>query len=97
MEAHAAWALSTRVHRGGGFTKDYLYLQGLREVYGLWQSGGDLRPLLIGKCSIEVYDTLQELMGRGVFAAPRHMPIPFLHPTPEANDPIFGYIMRGIR
>ncbi|MEY5043817.1 MAG: hypothetical protein RJA19_1044 [Bacteroidota bacterium] len=97
MEAHAAWALTTRVQRGGGFTKDYLYLQGLREVFGMWRGGEDLRPLLIGKCSIEVYDSLRELLDRGVLQAPKHLPLPLLTPTPEHNDPIFDYIMRGLR
>jgi len=28
-----AFAITLRVHRGGGFTKDHLYLSGLQKVY----------------------------------------------------------------
>ena len=97
MEANSAFTLTTRVYRGGGLTKDYLYLQGLREVFDLYRNGGDLRPLLMGKCSIEVYDTLEEMMERGLLNPPKHMPIPLTHPQTEKNHPVFDYIVKGIR
>lgn len=97
MEAYAAFSLTTRVFRGGGLTKDYLYLQGLREVFELWRNGDDLSPLLLGKCSMEFYDTLQELTQRGILKAPKYMPLPFTNPSPEQNDPLFDYIVTGIR
>lgn len=97
MEANEAFNLTTRVYRGGGLTKDYLYLQGLREVFELYRKGEDLRPLLIGKCSIEFYDTLQEMMHRGILHAPTYLPIPYTHPSTELNHPVFDYIVKGIR
>lgn len=97
MEANEAFVLATRVYRGGGLTKDYLYLQGLREVFELYRKGEDLRPLLMGKCSIECYDTLQEMMQRGLLNAPRHMPVSYTSPSTEENHPVFDYIVKGIR
>lgn len=97
MEANAAFSLTTRVYRGGGLTKDYLYLQGLREAFELWRNGQDLSPLLIGKCSMEFYDTLQEMVQRGLLLPPKYMPMPFTNPSTEQNNPLFDYIVTGIR
>ena len=33
LEREQAFYISLRVHRGGGFTKDYLYLTGLKKIY----------------------------------------------------------------
>ena len=97
MPAMDAFNLTTRVFRGGGLTKDYLYLQGLREVFGLWREQADLSPLLIGKCSMAYYDTLEEMMQRGMLHPPKYVPLPFQEPSPERNDPIFEYIVSGIK
>ena len=56
-----------------------------------------MRPLLIGKCSIEFYDTLQEMMHRGILNAPTYLPIPYTNPSTELNHPVFDYIVKGIR
>ncbi|NNE54994.1 MAG: DUF1704 domain-containing protein, partial [Flavobacteriales bacterium] len=37
-----AYYITTRVFRGGGFTKDYLYLRGFRDVHKFWKAGHDL-------------------------------------------------------
>jgi hypothetical protein len=53
-----------RVHRGGGFTKDYLYLTGLKKIYDYYHSGQDLDILLTGKVNLEhknAIETLQQL------------------------------------
>lgn len=97
MPAMDAFNLTTRVFRGGGLTKDYLYLQGLREVFGLWREQADLSPLLIGKCSMAYYDTLEEMMQRGMLHQPKYVPLPFREPSPERNNPIFEYIVSGIK
>jgi uncharacterized protein (TIGR02421 family) len=48
-----AFAITLRVHRGGGFTKDYLYLTGLKKIYDYHKDGKDLNLLLTGKVSIK--------------------------------------------
>jgi uncharacterized protein (TIGR02421 family) len=97
LAAEAAFGLAARVHRGGGLTKDYLYLQGLREVFAMWRRGADLSPLLAGKCSMEYYAELSDLLARGVLEAPRLRPIPLDAPSTGLNGPIFDYIVSGIR
>lgn len=61
-----AFSITQRVHRGGGFTKDHLYLRGLKRIYKYAKSGGDLDPLLIGKMSLEYIDTVRKLQNLGL-------------------------------
>ena len=44
-----AFAITLRVHRGGGFTKDWLYLSGLQKIFNYAEAGNDLNILLSGK------------------------------------------------
>jgi len=97
MKPDDAWTLTTRVYRGGGFTKDHLYLQGFREVVELWKSGADLSPLLIGKTSMTHYELLHELMQRGVLDAPTYRTMPIMMPHTDKNHPVFEYIVQGIQ
>ncbi|MGB1384723.1 MAG: tyrosine/phenylalanine carboxypeptidase domain-containing protein [Flavobacteriales bacterium] len=97
MKPDDAWTLTTRVYRGGGFTKDHLYLQGFREVLSLWESGADLSPLLIGKTTMGHYESLSELIQRSVLDAPTYRTMPIMIPQIEKNDLIFEYIVKGIQ
>ncbi len=56
-----AFNTTLRVHRGGGFTKDALYLSGLQKIYQRNSKKIALEPLLMGKCSIEYEDTVKSL------------------------------------
>ncbi len=64
-----AFTVSVRVHRGGGFTKDYLYLTGLKKIYNHHKSGNDLSPLLTGKVTLEYKNSIEYLISNG-FARP---------------------------
>jgi uncharacterized protein (TIGR02421 family) len=57
-----AFHITVRSHRGGGFTKDYLYLSGLKKVFDYFQEGKDLSLLLTGKVSLEHVETIQYLI-----------------------------------
>lgn len=59
-----AFTIVTRVFRGGGFTKDYLYLSGFVKILKMWKSNDSLTPLLVGKTSLEFYDTIEEMINR---------------------------------
>lgn len=48
-----AYTISLRAHRGGGFTKDHLYLTGLKKIYDHYQATKNLDNLLAGKVSLE--------------------------------------------
>jgi len=67
-----AFYLSARVFRGGGFTKDYLYLSGFSDVHNHFTSGGSLEPLLVGKSSLQYHDLIRELIARGMVTPPRY-------------------------
>jgi uncharacterized protein (TIGR02421 family) len=67
-----AFYISTRAHRGGGLTKDYLYLSGLKKIFDLYHSGEDLSPLLTGKVCLEHVDTISYLTDLGYAIAPKY-------------------------
>jgi len=52
LNREEAYTISLRAHRGGGFTKDFLYLTGLKKIYDHYHSGKDLDNLLAGKVSL---------------------------------------------
>ena len=65
MKNDGAFTVSVRVHRGGGFTKDYLYLTGLKKIYSHHKNGNDLNPLLTGKVTLEYKDSIEYLIKNG--------------------------------
>lgn len=68
-----AFYIATRTHRGGGFTKDYLYLTGLNKIYKLYQSGKNLEVLLTGKVSLEYQNDIEYLQEKGLAVMPKHI------------------------
>ncbi len=61
-----AYTIAMRVYRGGGLTKDVVYLRGLVEVLEYLQGGGELEPLLVGKIGVEHVPLVRELQHREV-------------------------------
>ncbi len=53
LNREEAYNISLRAHRGGGFTKDYMYLTGLKQVYDAFYKKEKLEPLMAGKVSFE--------------------------------------------
>ena len=66
----AAFGITARVHRGGGLTKDALYLRGLVGVLDYLAGGGDFEPLLVGKISAHHIPLMRELLMRRVLRPP---------------------------
>ncbi len=97
IEHNEAFNITARVFRGGGFTKDFLYLSGFIKVYKLWNDNYDLVPLLIGKTSLEFYNTIEELMGREMVSKPKFIANSFICPCPENNNSIYDYILSGLK
>src|SRR5690606_28515276 len=58
----SAFFITTRVYRGGGLTKDAVYLKGLLNVIKYIQEGKDLSQLLIGKIRQDYLPYVQELI-----------------------------------
>jgi uncharacterized protein (TIGR02421 family) len=66
LDRERAFTITLRIHRGGGWTKDALYLSGLKKVYDRYKSGTDLTPVLLGKCSLEYESKVEEIKGLGL-------------------------------
>lgn len=66
LDKETAWSITLRAHRGGGFTKDYLYLSGLKRVYDFYSSGKDMSTLLAGKVSIDDEPLIKKLQKKGL-------------------------------
>jgi uncharacterized protein (TIGR02421 family) len=74
FDLHTAYTIAARVFRGGGLTKDALYLRGLVEILQYVGKGGDLEPLLVGKIAANHVSVVRELMLRGVLSPPKLRP-----------------------
>ena len=66
LDRESAYYVTVRAHRGGGFTKDYLYLTGLKKIYNYYKQGKDLKLLLTGKISLTYTDSMQSLHNKGL-------------------------------
>ncbi|WP_299116770.1 flavohemoglobin expression-modulating QEGLA motif protein [uncultured Winogradskyella sp.] len=72
LERHKAFSITQRVHRGGGFTKDFLYLTGLRNVYQYAKQNKDLGKLLMGKVCKSYLPTIDKLTDLGLAIPPKY-------------------------
>ena len=72
LNKNKAYYITTRAHRGGGFTKDYLYLTGLKKVYDYYKQGKDLGLLLTGKVSLEFVEDIQYMIDNKYAVQPKH-------------------------
>lgn len=70
----ASFNVTLRLFRGGGYTKDLIYLRGLLEVLRHLERGGPLLPLFVGKIGMRHLPIVQELTSRGVVAEPPVLP-----------------------
>lgn len=61
-----AFTIVMRIYRGGGLTKDAVYLRGLIEVLDYLKQGHDLEELLVGKIRVDYLPIIQELIHRGI-------------------------------
>lgn len=71
---HAAFDVAVRACRGGGLTKDTVYLKGLIDVLGYLADSGDLEWLFIGKFALNQSSILQELTTLGLVLPPTLLP-----------------------
>ena len=69
-----AFFIANRVHRGGGFTKDAIYLRGLAKLVTYLKEGHTLEPLLIGKIRQNYLPVIDELIERKILHAIRVKP-----------------------
>ena len=80
FSARSAFNITMRVFRGGGLTKDAVYLRGLVEVLEYLRNGGDIETLFVGKMGPDHVSIIRELQWREVLRPapllPRYMTFP---------------------
>ncbi|HEY4179934.1 MAG TPA: tyrosine/phenylalanine carboxypeptidase domain-containing protein [Kofleriaceae bacterium] len=69
-----AFGVAVRVFRGGGLTKDAIYLRGLLDVLTYLHEERDLAPLLVGKVAFEHAHIIAALLESHILRAPVLMP-----------------------
>lgn len=68
-----AFKLAVRVHRGGGFTKDYLYLNGICQALHMIKKE-NIRNLYVGKTGFNYLTIINEMVERQMVNEPQYSP-----------------------
>jgi uncharacterized protein (TIGR02421 family) len=69
-----AYTMTMRTYRGGGLTKDAVYLRGLLQILRYLHEGGDLEPLFVGKVASAHLPLICELSVRQIIKPPALRP-----------------------
>lgn len=96
-EANEIYDICVRVYRGGGFTKDHLYLSGFVKILNLHKKQVNLNTLLVGKTNHQYIATIEEMINRGMVEAPKLITKSFEHDHLANIDPIYEYILSGLK
>ena len=70
LPTRTAWSIATRVVVGGGSVKDAIYLRGITRILQALGEGTSLDVLFVGKLALDHVPLVQDLLDRGVLAAP---------------------------
>ena len=62
----SAFSITMRIYRGGGLTKDVVYLRGLHKILEYLRRGGELDPLFVGKMAVRHVPIIRELQLRQI-------------------------------
>ena len=92
LERTFAFTLTTRVYRGGGFTKDYLYLKGFIDVLQLAKQQS-IDNLLVGKTGLLDFDITNELVERQMISKPNAL---FDLSYQSSGDPILDFVVNSL-
>jgi uncharacterized protein (TIGR02421 family) len=94
LSADDAFSICIRVFRGGGFTKDYLYLSGFRDILALSKKR-NIDNLYIGKTGLRYLDTIDSLVDRNILVKPENLP---KFPEFESiKNPVLDYLVSSIK
>ncbi len=81
----AAFTNTMRVHRGGGFVKDAVYLRGLRAILEFVREGGKLETLFVGKVATSHAPLIEELQRREILKPLALLPLYMDDPAAAAR------------
>lgn len=76
-----AFDVAVRARRGGGLTKDAVYLRGLRDLVDYLHDDGPLEPLFMGKFALTHLVVLEQLVDEGWVRTPDLLPRWFAAPA----------------
>jgi hypothetical protein len=62
LAANEAFEVAVRACRGGGLTKDVVYLKGLRDLLAHLEAGRSFEQLFLGKFSLSQFDTIESML-----------------------------------
>ena len=68
-----AFTITARAYRGGGYTKDYLYLQGFHQMLNAYETDENFNNLLCGKTSYEYLPLITRLIDKEYLIAPKYI------------------------
>ena len=77
LNRNEAFTITLRAHRGGGFTKDRLYLSGLRKIYKRYQAEESMDILLSGKVALADEPNIRYLRKLGLALPIAHQSFSF--------------------
>ena len=95
LNREEAYNITLRAHRGGGFTKDHLYLTGLKKVYNLYQDGASLENILAGKVTLEKESLINNWKKDGLANDNRYKNFAF--ENNENTNSKFDFILQNLK
>lgn len=93
LPVRAGFGVAIRVFRGGGLTKDAIYLRGLLQLLDHFAAGGAVDPFLVGKVALDQVPLVEELLRRQVLRPPPLRPRWLDAPGAEAR---LEHLRRGV-
>jgi len=93
LERNFAFTLTIRVYRGGGFTKDHLYLKGFRDVLNLAKDNS-INNLLVGKIGALDFGITNEIVERGLISKPQPL---FSLAYKPSGDAVLDFVIDSIK
>ncbi|MFC4701298.1 flavohemoglobin expression-modulating QEGLA motif protein [Glaciecola siphonariae] len=90
-----AFTITARVYRGGGFTKDYVYLRGFHEMLNAYEHSPNFSNLLCGKTAIEYLPVINRLVEKDYLKPPSFISPAFANP--QISDSVQAFIARAIK
>lgn len=89
FSAHTSYLIAARVFRGGGLSKDAMYLRGFKTVLDMLAAGHALDPYWYGKIDQRHIGVVSELAERGILHKPALMPMFLASPDAAARIEAF--------
>ncbi len=95
VDDELAYTITARVYRGGGYTKDYLYLKGFSLVLNAYEQEKNFNNLLAGKTSLEFLPLITRLIDKQLLVAPHFITPAFKEP--KVNSAVESFITHAIK